>query len=283
MSRPRRTAALVFLSFAYRLLPEQRVAHRTSPTNIGLALLANLAARDFGYLTEHQLVERTAATFDTMDRLQRFQGHFLNWYDTQSGATLLPQYVSTVDSGNLCGHLLAVAQACRELAPHPLDLHAARQGAEHGALGEGVGGLVHRLDRLGSDALGVGEAVARDEHAGEGGAGLALVDVALAHAVADGGLEPGLGGDKRTHAVEDAGQDRAADKLQRHQQHDRCSGPSDLPESERPFVPDHDIPSKTAALRGKPPGIVVACPPGRPNSASQAATAPRLINPVRLP
>jgi cyclic beta-1,2-glucan synthetase len=89
-------------------VPEQRVAHRTSPTNIGLSLLANLAARDFGYLTELQLVERTTATFDTMDRLERFHGHFYNWYDTRSLQPLRPAYVSSVDSGNLAGHLLTL-------------------------------------------------------------------------------------------------------------------------------------------------------------------------------
>lgn len=89
-------------------VPEQRVAHRTSPTNIGLSLLANLAARDFGYLTELQLIERTAATFDTMERLERHHGHFLNWYDTRSLQPLRPAYVSSVDSGNLSGHLLTL-------------------------------------------------------------------------------------------------------------------------------------------------------------------------------
>jgi cellobiose phosphorylase len=88
--------------------PERRVAHRTSPTNIGLSLLAGLAARDFGYLTDGELVERTAATFDTMDRLERYRGHFLNWYDTRSLRPLRPAYVSTVDSGNLAGHLLTL-------------------------------------------------------------------------------------------------------------------------------------------------------------------------------
>ncbi len=100
-------------------LPEQRVAHRTSPTNIGLSLLANLAARDFGYLTEHQLVERTAATFDTMDRLERFHGHFLNWYDTLSLQPLRPAYVSSVDSGNLAGHLLTLRSGLLLLADEP--------------------------------------------------------------------------------------------------------------------------------------------------------------------
>ena len=88
--------------------PVERIAHRTSPTNIGLALLANLAATDFGYLATGGLIARCSATLDTLDRLQRHQGHWLNWYDTQSLEPLRPAYVSTVDSGNLAGHLLTL-------------------------------------------------------------------------------------------------------------------------------------------------------------------------------
>jgi len=84
------------------------LAHRTSPTNMGLALLANLSAYDFGYLTAGQLVERTAHTLQTMDGLERHRGHFYNWYDTQTLQPLPPLYVSTVDSGNLAGHLLTL-------------------------------------------------------------------------------------------------------------------------------------------------------------------------------
>jgi cellobiose phosphorylase len=84
------------------------IAHRTSPTNMGLALLANLSAYDFGYLPAGQLVERTANAFRTMESLERHRGHFYNWYDTQSLKPLPPLYVSTVDSGNLSGHLLTL-------------------------------------------------------------------------------------------------------------------------------------------------------------------------------
>lgn len=87
------------------------VAHRTSPTNIGLSLLANLAARDFGYVTTSQLVERTTNTFQTIRKLERFSGHLYNWYDTQTLRTLSPRYISTVDSGNFAGHLLTLRQA----------------------------------------------------------------------------------------------------------------------------------------------------------------------------
>ena len=84
------------------------VAHRTSPTNIGMALLANLSAYDFGYITTGQLVQRTTNTLRTMDELERYRGHFYNWYDTQTLQPMLPLYVSTVDSGNLAGHLLTL-------------------------------------------------------------------------------------------------------------------------------------------------------------------------------
>ncbi|MBS1213885.1 MAG: putative protein NdvB, partial [Proteobacteria bacterium] len=77
------------------------VGHRTSPTNMGLALLANLSAYDFGYILAGQLIERTAKAFHTMEALERHQGHFYNWYDTQSLKPLQPTYISTVDSGNL--------------------------------------------------------------------------------------------------------------------------------------------------------------------------------------
>jgi len=96
--------------------PVERIAHRTSPTNIGLALLSNLAAYDFGYITVGQLIERTQATLDTMQRLDRHQGHFFNWYDTQSLQPLRPCYVSTIDSGNLAGHLLTLRAGLTALA-----------------------------------------------------------------------------------------------------------------------------------------------------------------------
>ncbi|WP_077037891.1 glucoamylase family protein, partial [Pelomonas sp. KK5] len=96
-------------------LPQTMVAHRTSPTNIGLYLLAVCCARELGYVGLATMGERLAATLDTLDRLPRWRGHFYNWYDTQTLAVLQPAYVSSVDSGNCSAHLLAVARAC-ELA-----------------------------------------------------------------------------------------------------------------------------------------------------------------------
>jgi cyclic beta-1,2-glucan synthetase len=99
--------------------PQEALARRTSPTNIGLYLLAACCAQRFGWLGTPELLQRLHATLATLDGLQRHRGHFLNWYDTATAQPLLPLYVSTVDSGNLSGHLLAVAQACLELARQP--------------------------------------------------------------------------------------------------------------------------------------------------------------------
>jgi cyclic beta-1,2-glucan synthetase len=95
--------------------PAPRLAHRTSPTNMGLSLLANLAAHDFGYLTMGQFAARTANALQAMESLERYRGHFYNWYDTQTRLPLSPHYVSTVDSGNLAGHLLTLQPGARAL------------------------------------------------------------------------------------------------------------------------------------------------------------------------
>jgi cyclic beta-1,2-glucan synthetase len=100
--------------------PQPLVAHRTSPTNIGLLLLSTLAARDFGYIGTLELNERLRFTFATLEKLEKFRGHFLNWYDTETLAPLAPRYISTVDSGNLAGHLLAVKQAIFEIQKRPI-------------------------------------------------------------------------------------------------------------------------------------------------------------------
>src|SRR5712692_4234193 len=95
--------------------PKPVVAHRTSPTNMGLYLLSTLAARDLGWLGTLEAVERLEATLATMSHLELFRGHFYNWYDTRELHPLEPKYVSSVDSGNLAGHLLALGNGCREL------------------------------------------------------------------------------------------------------------------------------------------------------------------------
>ena len=100
--------------------PPRGAAHRTSPTNIGLALASNLAAYDFGYLSAGEVVERTGLTLAAMDKLQRFRGHFYNWYDTQTLTPLLPTYISTVDSGNLAGHLIVLGVGLSQMVDAPI-------------------------------------------------------------------------------------------------------------------------------------------------------------------
>jgi cyclic beta-1,2-glucan synthetase len=108
--------------------PAPVIASRTSPTNIGLALLANLAACDFGYCTVGRLLERTEQTLDTLGRMERYRGHFYNWYDTRSLKPLRPHYVSTVDSGNLAGHALVLRSGLLELVESKLSPSRAVSG-----------------------------------------------------------------------------------------------------------------------------------------------------------
>ena len=104
----------------FQEVPRAVVAHRTSPTNIGLYLLATVSARDFGWTGTTEMAARLEATLETMGKMERFRGHFYNWYDTQDLRPLEPRYISSVDSGNLAGHLIALASACREGPPGPV-------------------------------------------------------------------------------------------------------------------------------------------------------------------
>lgn len=138
-----------------QLTPETLIAHRTSPTNIGLYLLSAACARRFGWISSHDLVARLEATLASLEALLRHRGHFLNWYDTERLAALLPAYVSTVDSGNLSGCLLAVAEACRELAHAPFDPTAARRAVTRSKTrtfeamqAAGVGAVPEAVQRL---------------------------------------------------------------------------------------------------------------------------------------
>ncbi len=96
-----------------------KVAHRTSPTNIGMGLLSTLSAHDLGLVSTGELVERIDSTLTTMEGLERFEGHLFNWYDTVSLAPLPPRYISTVDSGNLAGALIALSEGLRQLGREP--------------------------------------------------------------------------------------------------------------------------------------------------------------------
>jgi cyclic beta-1,2-glucan synthetase len=96
----------------YQEDPKPVIAHRTSPTNIGLYLLSVASAREFGWIGLERSVQLLEATLATTERMDKFKGHLFNWYDTQTLVPLEPRYVSAVDSGNLAGHLIALANAC---------------------------------------------------------------------------------------------------------------------------------------------------------------------------
>ena len=101
--------------------PAPAVAHRTSPTNIGLYLLSVACACEFGWIGTGQAIDRLEATLATISRLRRVRGHLFNWYDTRDLRPLEPRYISTVDSGNLAGHLITLANACKEWRDRPLN------------------------------------------------------------------------------------------------------------------------------------------------------------------
>ncbi len=149
--------------------PSDMVAHRTSPTNIGLYLLASACAHRFGWIGAIEMIERIEATLATLAAMERHRGHFVNWYDTRTAEPLTPLYVSTVDSGNLCTHLIALAQACLAACQAPLAttalqralaLSLARIAALRGAGAAALGGpalaeilaLPEPLARIASDA-----------------------------------------------------------------------------------------------------------------------------------
>lgn len=104
----------------YQEIPKPTVAHRTSPTNIGLSLMANLTAWDFGYLPGGEVLQRVTLTLDTLDKMEHFRGHLYNWYDTRTLAPLSPRYVSSVDSGNMAGHLLTLREGLSAMRHQPV-------------------------------------------------------------------------------------------------------------------------------------------------------------------
>ena len=114
--------------------PDPIIAPRTSPTNIGLQLMSIISARDLGFINLDSMIDRLEKVFRSLERMRRYRGHFYNWYDLRDLHVLEPSYISTVDSGNLAGHLIAVKQACLEaigqLNPTDADRHRLKAIAE---------------------------------------------------------------------------------------------------------------------------------------------------------
>ncbi|MGI8499086.1 MAG: GH36-type glycosyl hydrolase domain-containing protein, partial [Gemmatimonadaceae bacterium] len=135
--------------------PEPVMARRTSPTNIGLQLLSLVSAYDLDLLDRRELLDRLERAFESLGRMRRTRGHFYNWYDLADLRVLDPPYVSTVDSGNLAGHLLALSEACLEIAERSADaaddvarLHAVQKRAHGLAMGMDFRLLYDRRKKL---------------------------------------------------------------------------------------------------------------------------------------
>jgi len=116
--------------------PDPVVAPRTSPTNIGLQLLSIVSAADLGFITRLEMIERLERVFRSLERMRRYRGHFYNWYDLHTLRVLEPAYISTVDSGNLAGHLIALKQGCiqiiHELQPRTAEMEIPSQSLAGG-------------------------------------------------------------------------------------------------------------------------------------------------------
>jgi len=112
--------------------PKGTVAHRTSPTNIGLMMLSTCSAYDLGYIALPDFIYRMEYTFETIDDLEKYRGHLLNWYDTVTRETLSPRYVSTVDSGNYATSLIGLYQTLKELPDQNISYSDLFQGANDG-------------------------------------------------------------------------------------------------------------------------------------------------------
>jgi cyclic beta-1,2-glucan synthetase len=163
--------------------PHPVVAHRTSPTNIGLYLLATASARDFGWIGLADAVDRFEATLRTVAALDHHRGHLLNWYDTRTREPLHPRYVSSVDSGNLAGHLLALANTCTQWVEHP---DVGRD--DHRGIADGVALIHQSMEDLDPQSITGAQRSAMS-------AGLAAVDAAL------GAAEPRRDAAQRLAAV----------------------------------------------------------------------------------
>jgi len=95
----------------YQISPVEVVAHRTSPTNIGMYMLSVVAAVDFGFISPDEMYERLSKTMTTIEKMPKYKGHLYNWYDTKTLEILGVPYISTVDSGNLVTSLIAISAA----------------------------------------------------------------------------------------------------------------------------------------------------------------------------
>lgn len=114
----------------YQEILRVELAKRTSSTNIGLYFVSIFSAYDFGYLTFDDVIDRIDKTIKTLQKLEFYEGHLLNWYDIETLHPLFPKYVSTVDSGNMLASLWTVEEGLKSLIDAPLINQKAIEGAK---------------------------------------------------------------------------------------------------------------------------------------------------------
>ncbi|PJI07746.1 MULTISPECIES: GH36-type glycosyl hydrolase domain-containing protein [Clostridium] len=98
----------------YQEYGDKGVAFRTSPTNMGMGLTSNLSAYDLGFIGITEFLSRTNKVLSSMESLPMYRGHFYNWYDIKTKRPLKPEYISTVDSGNLVGYMWLLTSSIEE-------------------------------------------------------------------------------------------------------------------------------------------------------------------------
>ena len=104
----------------YQEEPPNGIAHRTSPTNIGMEMVSSLCARDLGFIGILEMGKRLENTISVVEKMEKWEGHLYNWYDTVTLEVLRPRYVSTVDSGNLVAYLMVLEQSLDEWLKKPI-------------------------------------------------------------------------------------------------------------------------------------------------------------------
>lgn len=91
-----------------QIYPRTTPKEHTSPTNIGMALIAPLCAFYLGVIGEEELREKTDRTLSAIERAEKWHGHLYNWMDIIALRPIPPLFVSSVDSGNLAASLLVI-------------------------------------------------------------------------------------------------------------------------------------------------------------------------------
>lgn len=119
-----------------QLYPTRILAHRTSPTNIGLYLLCILCARDFGFIDTEKMYARLENTISSAEKMQKWKGHLYNWYNTRDLSVLNPVYISSVDSGNFLACLISLKEGLKSYVHEKTELAV----------------LINRIEKIISDA-----------------------------------------------------------------------------------------------------------------------------------